>query len=91
MLRRVKGSERAGFAAQRRSQPRDIEFSGDEVAFKVLALGVADGRVELDQHLADGDGRPAAAASRRFQARPAGRPVPPWCGPPVCENKQREP
>jgi hypothetical protein len=50
-LGRLKRRQRVVVLDQSRMQPRDIELLGDEIALQMAQLGIADRRIELDQHL----------------------------------------
>jgi hypothetical protein len=56
---RIKGGERI-VIGERRVQSRNIKRCGDEIALQMAQLGVADRRVELDQHVACLDRLPVA-------------------------------
>jgi hypothetical protein len=56
LLRRVERLRRIGIVAQHRLEARNVELDGGEVAAEMVALGLVDGRVELDQDLSGGNG-----------------------------------
>src|SRR6185437_4583073 len=51
-LRRLETGQRIGTVCQRCAQSCDIELCGDEVPVKMLPLGVADRRIELNEEIA---------------------------------------